>query len=60
MRKKELSRILEEWSTEFHKDYLDSYNKDLRSGHYRDLLSEVIDRIDALNAYNNRKKWYKR
>lgn len=58
MRKKELSRILEEWSNEFHKDYQDTYSKDLRSGDYRDLLSEVIDRIDALNTYNNKKKWY--
>lgn len=57
MTKKQLSKILEEWSSEFHQDYLDSYNQDLRSGHYRDLLSEVIDRIDALNSYNKR-KWY--
>lgn len=59
MTKKQLSKILEEWSDEFHKDYMDSYNQDFRSGHYRDLLSEVIDRIDALNAYN-KKKWWKR
>jgi hypothetical protein len=59
MTKKQISQILEEWSDEFHKDYLDSYNQDLRSGHYRDLLSEVIDRIDALNTATKR-KWYKR
>jgi len=59
MRKKELSRILEEWSDEFHNEFMDSYSHDLRTGHYRDLLSEVIDRIDALNAYNNRKWWKK-
>lgn len=59
MTKKQISKILEEWSDEFHKDYLDSYTQDLRSGHYRDLLSEVIDRIDALNTATKR-KWYKR
>jgi hypothetical protein len=49
MKKKQISKILSEWSEEFDKDFHESYNKDLRSGHYRDLLSEVIDRIDALN-----------
>lgn len=58
MTKKQLSNILEEWSDEFHKDYMDSYNKDLRAGDYRDLLDEVITRIDALNATAKR-KWYK-
>jgi hypothetical protein len=58
MTKKQLNSILEEWSDEFHKDYMDSYNKDLRAGHYRDLLDEVITRIDALHAANKR-KWYK-
>lgn len=59
MTKKQLGKILTEWSDEFHNEYMDSYDKDLRSGNYRDLLSEVIDRIDALNAYNN-KRWWKR
>lgn len=58
MKKKQLSNILEEWSDEFHKDYMDSYNTG-RDGHYRDLLDEIITRIDALNAYN-KKAWYKR
>lgn len=58
MKKKQLSNILEEWSDEFHKDYMDSYDKDLRAGDYRDLLDEVITRIDALNAATKR-KWYK-
>ncbi len=58
MTKKQLSNILTEWSDEFHKDYMDSYNKDLRAGDYRDLLDEVITRIDALNATAKR-KWYK-
>lgn len=59
MTKKQISAILEEWSAEFDKDYHESYNQDLRSGHYRDLLSEVIDRIDALNT-NLKRKWYQR
>lgn len=59
MTKKQISAILEEWSDEFDKDYHESYNQDLRSGHYRDLLSEVIDRIDALNT-NLKRKWYQR
>ena len=58
MRKKQLSKILTEWSDEFHNDYMSSYDQGL-DGHWRDLMSEVIDRIDALNAYNN-KKWWKR
>lgn len=59
MRKKQISRILEEWSDEFHKDFMESYNYDYRSGNYRDLLSEIIERCDALSAAT-RKKWYKR
>jgi hypothetical protein len=57
--KKQISAILEEWSDEFDKDFHDSYNYDMRSGNYRDLLSEVIDRIDALAAAT-RKRWWKR
>ena len=58
MTKKQISDILEEWSNEFHRDYQDSYNKDLNAGHYRDLLDEVITRMDALNVAVKR-KWYK-
>lgn len=57
MKKSSISQILDEWSSEFHNDYLDSYDKG-HDGHYRELLSEVIDRIDALNTAINR-KWYK-
>lgn len=56
MTKKQISAILEEWSDEFHKDYLDSYNQG-RDGHYRDLLNEVIDRIDALNRVAKKSWW---
>jgi hypothetical protein len=59
MTKKQLSSILEEWSAEFDKDFHESYNKQLNAGHYRDLLSEVIERCDALNAAV-RRPWYKR
>jgi hypothetical protein len=59
MTKKQISKILEEWSTDFDKDFHESYNKDLRSGHYRDLLDEIITRVDALNAAV-RRPWYKR
>lgn len=48
MRKSKAKAILREWSDEFDKDFHESYNKDLRSGDYRDLLSEVIDRLEAL------------
>lgn len=57
MKKSSISQILTEWSDEFHNDYMNSYDKG-QDGHYRDLLSEVIDRIDALNTAINR-KWYK-
>lgn len=59
MTKKQLSKIFEEWSDEFHKDYMDSYNHDFRSGHYRDLLDEFISRIDALNVAT-KKRWWQR
>ena len=59
MTKKQISKILEEWSDEFDKDWHESYNQDLRSGHYRDMLGEIIERIDALNAAV-RRPWYKR
>ena len=48
MRKSKAKAILREWSEEFDKDFHETYNKDLRSGDYRDLLSEVIDRLEAL------------
>ncbi len=48
MRKSKARAILEEWEIEFDKDFHESYNKDLRAGDYRDLLSEVIDRLVAL------------
>lgn len=57
MTKKKLSKALSAFSDELHKEYLDSYNQDLRSGHYRDLLSEVLDRIDWLEA-QTRKRWW--
>jgi hypothetical protein len=59
MTKKQISHMLEEWSDEFHKDFMESYNYDYRSGHYRDLLSEFIERCDAMNAAIKR-PWYKR
>lgn len=59
MNKKEISNVLSEWSEELDKDWHESYNYDYRSGHYRDMLGEVIERIDALNAAV-RRPWYKR
>jgi hypothetical protein len=51
--------MLEEWSIELDKDFHESYDKVMNAGHYRDLLDEVIQRIDAMNAYVKR-PWYKR
>jgi len=59
MKKKRISSMLEEWSIEFDKDFHESFNKQLNDGHYRDLLDEVISRVDALNAYVKR-PWYKK
>jgi len=58
-KKKNVSRMLEEWSIELDKDFHESYDKVMNAGHYRDLLDEVIQRIDAMNAYVKR-PWYKR
>lgn len=58
MTKKQLSNILEEWSDEFHKDWMESRSAG-HDGHYRDLLGEFIERCDALNAAI-RRPWYKR
>lgn len=56
MTKSKARKILEEWEVEFDKDFHESYNKDLRSGDYRDLLSEVIDRLVALRRALQRKE----
>jgi hypothetical protein len=48
MRKSKARAILREWSDEFDKDYHETYTKDLRASDYRELLSEVIDRLEAL------------
>jgi alpha-L-arabinofuranosidase len=58
MTKKQISQMLDEWSVHFDKDFHESYNKDLRSGHYRDLLDEFITLVDALNAAVKKRWWH--
>lgn len=60
MSKRQIRNILREWSIEFDKDWHASHNKDLRSDSYRDMLGEVIERLDALEAAIRRRPWHKR
>jgi hypothetical protein len=56
---KMVAKTARHYSDYFHKEYMESYNQDLRTGHYRDLLSEVIDIMDTLEARMT-DNWYRK
>lgn len=57
--KKRVAKTARHYSDYFHNEFMEAYNHDYRTGHYRDLLSEVIDIMDMLEAKAN-KKWWKK
>jgi hypothetical protein len=48
MTKKKLNKLIRQYSVELHDEYLESHRNNFSAGYYRDLLSELIDKLDVL------------
>ena len=48
MTKKKLNKLIKQYSFELHEEYMESHNYNFSAGYYRDLLSELIDKLDVL------------
>lgn len=59
MFRKNVAKTASHYSNEFHERYMEANNYDYRTGNYKDLLSEVIDIMDMLEA-QAKKKWWKK
>lgn len=59
MKKRKLNKLINTYADELHAEYLDSFRYNFDAGYYRDLLSEVIDKMDKLEMLT-RKKWYQK
>ena len=48
MTKKKLNKLIRQYTVELHDEYIESHNHNFNAGYYRDLLSELIDKLDVL------------
>jgi hypothetical protein len=48
MTKKKLNKLIRQYSVELHEEYMESHRNSFSAGYYRDLLSELIDKLDVL------------
>ena len=48
MTKRKLNKLIKQYSIELHDEYMESHRYDFNAGYYRDLLSELIDKLDVL------------
>jgi hypothetical protein len=48
MTKKKLNKLIRQYTVELHDEYIESHNHNFNAGYYRDLLSELIDKLDNL------------
>jgi hypothetical protein len=48
MTKKKLNKLIRQYTVELHDEYLESHRYNFDAGYYRDLLSELIDKLDNL------------
>lgn len=48
MTKSKLNKLIRQYSVELHDEYLESHRYEFNAGYYRDLLSELIDKLDVL------------
>jgi hypothetical protein len=54
MTKKKLNKLIQQYSIELHEEYIESHNYNFSAGYYRDLLSELIDKLDVLEKESRR------
>jgi len=48
MTKSKLNKLIKQYSIELHDEYMESHRYNFDAGYYRDLLSELIDKLDVL------------
>lgn len=48
MSKRKLNKLIRQYTVELHDEYLESHKYNFNAGYYRDLLSELIDKLDVL------------
>jgi hypothetical protein len=48
MSKRKLNKLIRQYSIELHDEYMESHRNSFSAGYYRDLLSELIDKLDVL------------
>ncbi len=56
---KKVAKYARYWSDHYHNEFMEAGNFDYRTGHYKDLLSEVIDIMDTLEARVT-DNWYRK
>ena len=54
MTKKKLNKLIKQYSIELHEEYMESHRYNFNAGYYRDLLSELIDKLDVLERESRR------
>jgi hypothetical protein len=54
MTKKKLNKLIKQYSIELHEEYMESHRYNFNAGYYRDLLSELIDKLDVLEKESRR------
>lgn len=48
MNKRELNKLVKQYSVELHEEYMASFHYNFNAGYYRDLLDEVLAKLDNL------------
>jgi hypothetical protein len=54
MTKKKLNKLIRQYTIELHDEYMESHRYNFDAGYYRDLLSELIDKLDVLERESRR------
>ena len=48
MTKNKLNKLIKQYSDELHEEYMASFHYNFNAGYYRDLLDEVLAKLDNL------------
>ena len=48
MSKRKLNKLIRQYSVELHEEYMASFHYNFNAGYYRDLLDEVLAKLDTL------------
>jgi hypothetical protein len=54
MTKTKLNKLIRQYTIELHDEYIESHKYNFDAGYYRDLLSELIDKLDVLERESRR------